>query len=173
MKNNKKGFTLVELMVVVAIIAILAAVALPMYSTFKQKAKVGNVLKALSGAQASFQTHFDDNQAFTGIAVPADGGSIRFTNLDGDVIRVGSGLSGVDQVTYTGAIGTGVTVDDQYTISWAFSASGKCPADFCDGSWRLWCSQSNDKCTVVAVIGTANQLGLEFGDLADDPNTVS
>ena len=48
MKKNMQGFTLIELMIVVAIIAILAAIALPAYNNYTKRAKVSEVILAAS-----------------------------------------------------------------------------------------------------------------------------
>ena len=51
-KQIQKGFSLVELMVVIAIIAILAAVAIPMYSNYTTRARLSTALAAVGGAKA-------------------------------------------------------------------------------------------------------------------------
>jgi type IV pilus assembly protein PilA len=53
MKQIQKGFTLIELMIVVAIIGILAAVALPAYQDYTVRAKMSEVILALSACRTS------------------------------------------------------------------------------------------------------------------------
>ena len=53
MKQLQKGFTLIELMIVVAIIGILAAVALPAYQDYTVRAKMSEVILAMSACRTS------------------------------------------------------------------------------------------------------------------------
>ena len=52
-KQNQKGFTLIELMIVIAVIGILAAVALPAYQTYTKKARFSEVILASSTVKSS------------------------------------------------------------------------------------------------------------------------
>jgi type IV pilus assembly protein PilA len=66
-KNVQKGFTLIELMIVVAIIGILAAIAIPAYSDYTKRAKVTELVTAGSACKASVSEFFQAQGAF-----PAD-----------------------------------------------------------------------------------------------------
>ena len=60
---NQQGFTLIELMIVIAIIGILAAVALPAYQDYTVRAKVSEVILAGSGAKTTIAEYAQVNAA--------------------------------------------------------------------------------------------------------------
>lgn len=66
-RSAQKGFTLIELMIVVAIIGILAAVALPAYQDYVVRSKVTEAMLAIDGCKTSMQEFIETNGAF-----PAD-----------------------------------------------------------------------------------------------------
>ena len=68
MKTMRKGFTLIELMIVVAIIGILAAIAIPKFADLINKAKEGSTKGALSSVRSAIQVYYGDNEGW----FPAD-----------------------------------------------------------------------------------------------------
>ena len=78
MKKAQKGFTLIELMIVVAIIGILAAVAIPAYQNYIARAQVSEAVTLLGGAKTPLAEYFADNgswPAALGDVVPNTSGT--------------------------------------------------------------------------------------------------
>lgn len=103
MKKHQSGFTLIELMIVVAIIGILASVALPAYQTYSNKARFSEVVLATSAPKAAVEIGVQ-----TGVAlVDLDGGANGVIDLgaSGEVTSVIT-LNGVITATSIAALGS-------------------------------------------------------------------
>ncbi|NRB78212.1 MAG: prepilin-type N-terminal cleavage/methylation domain-containing protein [Saccharospirillaceae bacterium] len=79
MKSVQKGFTLIELMIVIAIIGILASVALPAYQNYISKAKGSAALASLNGSKLSAEEDY---------AVNGNPRNTDLTMTEGDVVVV-------------------------------------------------------------------------------------
>ena len=65
MRKNK-GFTLIEVMIVVVIIGILAAVAIPNYSEYVTRSRVPEAISGLSDMRVRMEQYFQDNRTYVG-----------------------------------------------------------------------------------------------------------
>src|SRR5690606_28777958 len=128
--KKQQGFTLIELMIVVAIIAILAAIALPAYSDYTKKAKVSEVILAASSARTAVSEYAagkgalpdadwtPETQASDYVSdVSWDGSKITATSAvpgaEGDVTLAATLNADTFQVTWLCG-GEGPTIDSKY-----------------------------------------------------------
>ncbi len=133
MQNRQSGFTLIELMIVVAIIGILAAIAIPAYQDYTRRAYISEVLVAASAAKTAVEEYHAANgswpasNASAGIAdaTASRGGSIARLDVQA------SGSVSVISVEVSSKIFSGahVWLTPQATTS---------------GSYRWVCSGDND-----------------------------
>jgi len=106
MKKVQSGFTLIELMIVVAIIGILAAIALPAYQDYTIRAKVSEGVIQASAAKATIAENLSNGALDNCLGVNV--GTIGLTTIT-CLTGVGSGTIGVSVAT--GISGTIVTFD--------------------------------------------------------------
>ena len=62
--RSPQGFTLIEVMITVAIVAILAAVAMPSYSAYIMRGHLAEAVGGLAGVRAQMERHYQDNRSY-------------------------------------------------------------------------------------------------------------
>ena len=111
--KKQQGFTLIELMIVVAIIGILAAVAIPAYQDYTARAQASEAVALLSGLKTPISEYYQSNGAFPDPA----------TNL-GNVNLNGKYVSGIEITNATSASTTGIYTATFNTTGIAAGISG-------------------------------------------------
>lgn len=154
MKKAQQGFTLIELMIVVAIIGILAAVAIPAYQDYTIKARVGNALTAVDSLK-------------TAVAVCAQeaGGSLAACNTNGnptagiptftatnEVASVTVTGNGVIAATLTNNVGTNVNGG---IITW----TPYLPAGGTAATWAITTSGITNAAALAAITKNSTAAG--------------
>ncbi len=104
-RNNEQGFTLIELMIVIAIIGILAAIAIPQFAAYRTRSYNSAAVADLRNAATAEEAYYVDNQRYTATN----------SNLSGSY-----GLSLSENVTLTATLNGGGTA---YTLT-AYHSSG-------------------------------------------------
>jgi len=105
MKNIQKGFTLIELMIVVAIVAILAAIALPAYQNYIKRSKVTEGVVAADACKASVSEYVASMNTLPADVTAAGCGNTTKSQYVTSLTYAGG--TGAITVTYK-SVGTGV-----------------------------------------------------------------
>ncbi len=136
MRKVQQGFTLIELMIVVAIIGILAAVAIPAYRDYVTKSRMSNVISTTSAVKTAMALCLQENGALAscdtagelGITLPAattDLASVAIAATTGVITATGTAAAG--GYTYTLTPIAPATGDS--TVN--FTVGGTCPTSIC------------------------------------------
>ncbi len=111
--RKAQGFTLIELMIVVAIIGILASIAYPSYMDSVRKSRRGDCAGALAGLANAMERYFTVNNTYVGAAVGA-GGIPGQCPVDGGTATYNLEISAQAASTYTiQAVPTGAQANDK------------------------------------------------------------
>ena len=147
MQKVQQGFTLIELMIVVAIIGILAAVALPAYQDYTVRAKVTEGLVVASSAKLAVAENASNGKVFdSGWTAPAG-----TTNVSGIAIDQTLGLV---TITYPAAAGGGTIIITPTSSGTALAGSSSGSTVPTGGSINWSCA--NNGVALTTLTGTLN-----------------
>jgi prepilin-type N-terminal cleavage/methylation domain-containing protein len=137
------GFTLIELMIVVAIVAILSAIAYPSYRNYVLRGQVANATDALSAGSANMERVFQDNRTYIApstYTTPCPGTSAPTAAATNGTFSVNCTVLSATAFTMQ-AVGSGATAGFTYTIDQAGTQTSTIAAP-APSAWIKTCASS-------------------------------
>jgi len=145
MQAKSTGFTLIEVMVTVAIVAILAAVAIPSYRNYALRGKIPEATAGLGAKRVKMEQFFQDNRTYAGAtAGNTDAGASKFF----DFTAAPSGADSRTTSTYTlYAIGKGSMAGFSYSIDQSGAKSSTITGvSGWSGNGTCWVTRQGGQC---------------------------
>ena len=134
LKAVQKGFTLIEVMIVVAIIGILAAIAMPNYTEYVNRARATEATSALADMRTRMEQYFQDNRKYDGnnvlLCAAPTSTNTQFFAFNCSVVPTAT--------AYTlSAVGAGAMAGYQYNIDQNNSKSSSTPNSGGGNCWEV------------------------------------
>lgn len=118
-RGSRRGFTLIEVMIVVAIVAILAAIALPSYRDYILRGQLVDATSLLASGQANMERYFQDNRTYASVGStikpPCDAGITLAQRTQGAFVMTCTTTPSATAFSLT-ATGSGSTAAFTYTV---------------------------------------------------------
>lgn len=115
--KTQQGFTLIELMIVVAIIGILAAIALPAYQDYTKRAHVSEGISLASGAKTALAEFYNTNGRWPGATGNSSVGLDTKTNIKGNAVTSVEVKGSTIEIIYNDKVENGKKVTMQGLVS--------------------------------------------------------